>query len=473
MLSLRAGVISAVLGFTLVLPLFASAQNGYPGESLPCPNAHLATPQEASAASPKGSIIAGVTYVCPNDARLGINNEAGASKDYLRTILCPPDGDNYGGYGPDETIRRLDPKFAQCAATFLKSLNSSGNPYCIKEAARTVEKQNSYVARGVIACKKGAMCEHPRGIAIDINVTGRPGASCTEYLRAHQLAPQFGLTFYMGCKDAYHFVPQKGGCADANFIPSGTGASGVSTGGTSANGFLPASYYDYPQYAPSPTAPYMSAINALTPLLNNSMQQTSPTTPTSAGTKYDPNAYAQPSAPITLPTPSSSIFEVPPPYTVPLSTSTNTTTNTQQTMSYYDKLALFADGGQAGVPVKTGGTGTGTSAPTVLNNDLYDITTDTTTGGSNVLEDELPVIATNSVAINSVHVTETFTQPKQPTAVQSASSGVQKAQNQALIVALLTTLRDLLVTYLNFLKTHPTTGFQGAWQPKPLTGTFR
>jgi hypothetical protein len=66
----------------------------------PCPNAHVATQQEADSASPKGSIIAGYTMVCPGDSVYGINNDAGAAKDYLKTILCPPDGDNYGGYGP-------------------------------------------------------------------------------------------------------------------------------------------------------------------------------------------------------------------------------------------------------------------------------------------------------------------------------------------------------------------------------------
>lgn len=466
MLSLRAGAISAVIGFVLTIPFIASAQNAYPGEDLPCPNAHLATPQEAAAASPKGSIIAGVTYVCPGDAALGISNAAGEAKDYLRTILCKPDDDNFGGYGPDETIRRLDPKFAQCAATFLKSLNTSGNPYCIKEGARTVEKQNLYVARGVIACTKGAACEHPRGIAIDINVANKPGAPCSDYTRAHQLAPQFGLTFYMGCKDAYHFVPQKGGCTDANFVPSTTGGSGVNTGGT--NGYLPASYYDYPQYAPTGAAsPYSSAFGALTPLLSNSFSQ--PTQqPTSYPTSYpSSNTTGFESTP--LPTATSSIFEVPPPYSYPLATTS--TKNTTTGSSAFDQIQLIA-GGSSTPGTSFGGTQTGTSAPTQLNPDLYDI--GASTGGSNVTVDEgvINTIADNSVAVNPIHVTETFSQG-QPTQVSPSKATTTNAvANKPLIVALLTTLRDLLVSFVNVLKSRSSAGFQGSWQAIPATPVY-
>ncbi len=133
----RAGVVMALLAASIAVPTSASAQGLYGDESLPCPGARLATVQEAASASPKGSIIAGVTYVCPGDARLGISNDAGEAKIYLRSILCPPDGDNYGGMGPDETIRGLDAEFAKCAASFLKSLNSSSAGYCIREGKRS------------------------------------------------------------------------------------------------------------------------------------------------------------------------------------------------------------------------------------------------------------------------------------------------------------------------------------------------
>jgi hypothetical protein len=463
MLSLRAGALSAVIGCAMMLPFFAHAQNAYPGESLPCANAHLATTQEAASASPKGSIVAGVTYVCPGDARLGISDDAGAAKTYLRSIICvPPDRDNYGGVGPDETIRGLDAKFAVCAAGFLKSVNATGRPYCISEGKRSVEKQNEYASRPIVACKKGALCEHPRGIAIDIKVQSMPGAPCSEFTRAHQLAPQFGLTFYLGCKDAYHFVPQKAGCSAGGTAPS---AGSFPTGGTNLNpnSFLPASFYDNPQYAPSAaTSPFSSALNALTPLLNNPTQPTTPTTPSYTQPTSNPSNYQG----IPLPSASSSIFEISPPYTFPTGTTTSST-NTSQTTSYYDKLALLAGSTQTGASAPTGGQNGASS--TILNGDLYDIDYGNKER-ANIDDVQIPVIATNSVAINSIHVTETFTQP---TAVQSAPSGAQAAKNQTLIVALLTTLRDLLVSYLKFLKSQPTYGFEGSWQLKQPTATYR
>jgi len=227
-----------VLGYEILHTQSTAAQ------ALPCTGAHLATTQEAASANPAGSIVAGKTYVCPNDSRLGVSNDAGSAKQFLRGILCKADSDNYGGVGPDETINGLDNKFAVCAAAFLKAMQSKGENVCVKEGKRSVEKQNAYVARGVIACKKGAACEHPRGIAIDVNVLGKP-SSCSSYQPLHQAAPSFGLTFYMGCKDAVHFVPQKSGCTAGGTAP--------------ANSDLPSSSYDFPQYAPqgSSAAPQM------------------------------------------------------------------------------------------------------------------------------------------------------------------------------------------------------------------------
>lgn len=460
---LRASIGALLLAAFVSTPSISTAQVG---AALPCPGAHFATQMEADAASPKGSIIAGVTYVCPTDAPLGINNDAGAAKDYLKTILCPPDGDNYGGYGPDETIRRLDPKFAQCAATFLKSLNTSGSPYCVREGARTVEKQNAYVARGVIACKKGAQCEHPRGIAIDINIVAGAKNDCTQYTRAHQTAPQFGLTFYMGCKDAYHFVPQKGGCTDANFVAPTGGAGSFPTGGTNANGILPSSFYDYPQYAPSSASPYSTALNALTPLLSNSLlgsntQQPTVTTPTYT----NPAPYE----PVTLPTATSSIFTIPPPYTYQnLSTTTRPTTSGP---SAYEQLEILSGSQTTGTSL---GSGTGTSAPTQLNPDLTDIVKGNGTGGSNIVMDEgvMDTLAENSVKVNPIHVTETFSRDEPTLVAPATSSGLNTGANTSLVVALLTTLRNLLVTFVNILKSHSTDGFKGSWQAPATTPVY-
>jgi len=461
----RIGIALAVLAIVFPISSIANA------DLLPCPSAHVATQQEADAASPKGSIIAGYTMVCPGDAVLGISNEAGTAKDYLKTILCKPDGDNYGGVGPDETIRGLDAKFAQCAATFLKQLNSTGVPYCIAEGKRSVAKQQEYASRPIIACgqngKPADQCEHPRGIAIDIKVPSKPGAPCTDFTRAHQLAPQFGLTFYLGCKDAYHFVPQKMGCSSGGTAPAyGSGASGVSTGGTNANGYIPSSYYDYPQYAPA-TSPYSTALNALTPLLSNSLLNSN-TQQSTVPAYTNPAPYE----PVTLPTATSSIFTVPPPYEYPFLGTTTRSTTPSTGPSAYEQIQMLT----GATTSSSQSTQSGTSAPTQLNPNLSDIVRGNGTGGSNIIEDigVQDTLAINSVAVNPIHVTETFTHDE-PTLVAppTATSGtVTTSANQTLIVALLTTVRNLLVSFVNVLKSHSTSGFQGAWQTPASSAVY-
>lgn len=266
------GIVCSMGGATL-----AFTPTAY-GDASPCAGGaapHKASAQEAASANPAGSIVAGVTDVCPNDSRLGISNDSGAAKQYLRGILCKADGDNYGGVGPDETINGLDNKFAVCAAAFLKAVQSKGTNVCVKEGKRSVQKQNEYVSRGVIACKKGAGCEHPRGIAIDVNVLGKP-VTCSSYTPLHEAAPSFGLTFYMGCKDAVHFVPEKSGCTAGGTAP--------------ADSNLPSSSYDFPQYAPS--SPPASAPNMPT------QPQQSSSSGTGSSAASTPASSAQSSSPL-------------------------------------------------------------------------------------------------------------------------------------------------------------------------------
>ena len=208
------------------LPIATHAAN-----NLPCDNPHTATAADIAAGYPEGSLV------CPNDyQQSGVTPQSGEAKQYLRSILCSPDKDNYGGKGPDGTIQGLDAQFSVCAAKLLKSARASGINVCVREGARSVEKQNEYVRRGIIACKKGARCEHPRGIAIDVNVFPNP-TTCPSYKRLHDSAASFGVTFYLGCKDAFHFVPKKD--------------SSCSGGGV----IQPDEFYDYPQYYEQPSAP--------------------------------------------------------------------------------------------------------------------------------------------------------------------------------------------------------------------------
>jgi hypothetical protein len=224
----------------------------------------------------------------PNSPYVG--TAAGNAKVYLRSQLCAPDSDNYGGLGPDGTIEKLDAKFAQCAAAFLKTLNQSGTPYCIREGARSVEKQQSYVNRGLVACKAGAQCEHPRGIAIDINPVGLAAANCDNYKRAHQLAPSFGLSFYLGCSDPVHFVPEQNGC----YAGSVTGAPTQE---------LPSSIYDFPQQAPTSNQGTNQLLTAM--LLQQTLSQATQFAQQSTLPPYIPPPTL-PSYPIVIPPPTTS-----------------------------------------------------------------------------------------------------------------------------------------------------------------------
>lgn len=171
----------------------ASAECLRPGEV-------LITPENRAAATAGGTPE---NYPCWIPGQPYLGQDAGQAKQYLRQILCKSNGDSFGGAGPDGTIQNLNPQFAVCAAQFLKFANETlGVPTCIKEGFRTVQKQNEYVARGAFACRYGAQCEHPRGIAIDVNTGSRAG-----YARLHENACQFGVDFYLRFDDQYHFVP--------------------------------------------------------------------------------------------------------------------------------------------------------------------------------------------------------------------------------------------------------------------------
>ncbi|NBV77424.1 hypothetical protein EBR66_04650 [bacterium] len=234
---------------------------------------HIATPQEVSAGARQGA------QVCPSDAAAGITKEAGEAKQYLRSILCNGGRGDYGGAGPDQTIAQLNNPFAVCAAKFLKFANDSGKGVCINEGFRTVARQNLYAARyqngtGGIACTYGAECEHPKGIAIDVNTS-----SGYEWLWNN--ACQFGVDFYLRSKDRVHFVPTThsvsrgksscGGtivaeCFDPNFVPqnygNGPSSSSPSSGGSLAQSLRslfqpekPQQVPQIPQQTPPSTAP--------------------------------------------------------------------------------------------------------------------------------------------------------------------------------------------------------------------------
>lgn len=183
------------------------------------------------------------TEYCPDDAITGA--DVAEAKRYLRSIVCRDS--NWGGAGPDGTVYGvnghggLDVKFSQCAAQFLKAasaqlrgamplVNGGTNPVCLREGYRTLDKQKEYFREyqrgGGIACGKNGFerCEHPRGIAIDVNTVA------SNYPLLHRLGAQMGVSFYLPINDKVHFVPGKTDCS--------SGGSVVGPGNPT--------YYDFP-----------------------------------------------------------------------------------------------------------------------------------------------------------------------------------------------------------------------------------
>jgi hypothetical protein len=159
-----------------------------------------------------------------------------------------------------------------------------------------------------------------------------------------------------------------------------------------------------------------------------------------------------------IPVPTINTGSVPTTYQFPTSTpsqSTTTSTTTQNT------LLLYANAGIGSSTTSGTGTDSASSSPAILNLDLFG---DAYTGTSVNLLETVPdiTIASTSVAINQVHVTNTFSDDRGISGTLSASS---TAQNKALIVSLLTTLRDLLVSFLQVLKSGQSYGFSAPWQP--------
>lgn len=205
---------TAVVGIILTFPLFGFAQDvsekniqgsndavpailGGTASGLPT-GCRKATSAEIFAGAKSG-------IICPNDTAAGITQQVGEAKQYLRSILCQGRPGNFGGAGPDLTVERLNDPFAVCAANFLKFAQQQGQNVCLNEGYRTIETQQKYAANykngtGGIACTLGAGCEHPKGIAIDVNTTG-------SYEWLWNNSCQFGVDFYLRSGDKPHFVP--------------------------------------------------------------------------------------------------------------------------------------------------------------------------------------------------------------------------------------------------------------------------
>ncbi len=221
-----------ILALLIALPAYAaevSSDGCFPGE---VPITSATRPMARAAGLPDE-----ITCWKPQDPNIGLN--VGTAKVYLRSVLCGSDRDDFGGAGADGTIEGLNSGFAVCAASFLKAA-SSEMAVCIREGFRTNEKQSQYFERyksgsGGIACDPSSKkCEHPSGIAIDVNVMRE-----SDYQKLWNMAPQLGLSFYLRERDKYHFVPSKEGCLALSSAVQDPARD------------LPIETYDFRQYAPT------------------------------------------------------------------------------------------------------------------------------------------------------------------------------------------------------------------------------
>lgn len=388
-------------------------------------------------------------------------------------------------YCPDRTrpIRfdGLDTKFAQCLKSYIEKYEAAHGPnsMCIRDAYRTNGDQRCAAANSANgnAVAAPGNSRHERGQAVDINPKS-PQTYAT--LRRWTDSNERNLWFRYACaqapgtgggglNDCPHVEARDLGAANCagggqiTPVPStppnvaGTGTGNVPTGGTNQTGGTRTAMTNNPF-----ANPY------------NPTQQSMPTSyssyPTPTPYPTDTTSYNSPT-PVSVPAPTTGVATMPPLYVPPSNTSIQT--GAPQTTSDYDKLKQLASTSQStGTSVSTGTSLNGSASSTRLNGDLYDIDYGGShTGGANIEVETLAVMATSSVAINPVHVTQTFSGTNAPP--QTAGTDVRTAQNQSLVVALLTTLRDLLVSYLKFLQTRTTYGFQRAWQPAQTGAVYR
>ncbi len=197
----RVGRAPFVLG---ILFLFASGyaqlphiQRVFADVTSPCAGGvapHLATAQEAASA-PGGGITAGVTYVCPSDAQLGVSNDVGAAKQYL--ISIPKEKLSDCGTDPSipSNIYKLNDSFAICAARFFQAYTQRYGGVVITSAYRDLSS-------GANACAGGATASnHTRGLAIDVKPAGTVAGQDQYKAQFQQMwlfasqNPQFGVCF--------------------------------------------------------------------------------------------------------------------------------------------------------------------------------------------------------------------------------------------------------------------------------------
>lgn len=325
---IRTQAFVALLCATILVPLVLSAEVTVPEEACPITDQVPITAEMRDEARIAG-IPANQTCWNPQDKNIGL--AAAEAKQYLRSILCANVRDNYGGEGPDATISKLNGGFAVCAATFLKAANAripggmpllggGTAPVCINEGFRTSAKQLEYWQRyrdPYKACDPtNKVCEHTAGLAIDVNT-----APDSNYPLVWDLGSQYGVHFYLGWRDQFHFRAANTSCVStATQFDLNTPVGGSAPTG----GSISPATFDFPPQGVTPAPnPYATLAQQFAQLLGPLTQ-----------------SFSQPNAPAAQPVTNPSIPLSSPvaPIANPLTTTTSNPTQTLSTETITNPL---------------------------------------------------------------------------------------------------------------------------------------
>ncbi len=468
----RAYVIRAALFFFACLLIFTGAPVSAATDCSKIPGTREATADDAVVKN--GQIPAGTCWN-PNDP--GIGQTAEEAKAYLRSLP------RQGSATDDGNIAKLNTAFATCSSKFLKDFQQRYGGVTIRSAYRSPAYDAAMCvnnpACGALANNPNPMGNHQRGLAMDIAANSGKQSDLWDFARSN---PGYGVCFPFtgeggGFKDTVHMILAGGpgsegngpgcrgvtkACDGSNFNPNeitsspigsnGPVGSSAPTGGTN-NPFAnpnnptqqgqmcmvstsPIVLVPCGQQAPQAPAPAPSAPQSPTP----TSQGPTPTGGTSAAPRYTPD--------FPLPVPNS--FVAPSQYTFATATAPTSVTRVTTYTSTTTGTAL---------PART--------APVTALNDDLNRTEDlnVSTGGTNSDDLAVNTLAENSVDVRTVGATQTFTR-EEPVRIAPSPTASTTAvpPSNTLIVSLLTTLRNLLVTFVNVLKTQQTAGFHAPWQ---------
>lgn len=436
---------------------------------------------------------------CPDDPHIG---QAQADvKQFLYSRKCAETISTgyHPQYCPNKTrpfrVDGMDNNFALCVQNYIKSYEAANgaNSICIRDAFRAPEDQICAAAnpenRGAVA--KPGSSRHEVGQAVDMNPLPSPNpkdakAMTDAYtkMRMWTLQNEKGLRFRYVCG----FAPGTGGDSNLNDCPhveaamancagspgaryrpptptSVSAPTGVSarTGGTNDDPFRN-------PYDPTRRNEQMCTIN-YEPLvkipcsqLSQIMQQTpqpqqSPTPNQSPSpSSISPGGQQESRLPASYspPTPNTQTTSGQSP------TFGNTGTGGTSKQTSEQLLELLNSPTQPQNPVQT----KSSSTPTKLNLNLRETRSITKT--TEPEPEKLVVNASDEPRVENprpTRVTETFTQTPPTIVPPPSTSSNQFSANKSLTVALLTSLRDMLVSFVNILKSKQSHGFHAPWQP--------